>query len=95
MKRTLCAEELSRDVDGLAADDDNLLAAEQLLGDDAGETSEEVAFAVNDDLRLRSWSAGRPLLREKSGAFRAALLPNAVAQSSLTTGSKEDILAMC
>ena len=49
--RTLRAEELAGDVEGLAADDDDLLAVEELLGDDAGEATEEVALAVNDDLR--------------------------------------------
>lgn len=33
--RTLGAEELSRDVEVLTADDNDLLAAEELLGDDA------------------------------------------------------------
>ena len=47
---TLRAEEFSGDVDGLAADDDDLLSVEELLGDDAGETTEEMALAVNDDL---------------------------------------------
>ena len=50
-RRTLRAEELAGDVEGLAADDDDLLAVEELLGDDAGEATEEVALAVNDDLR--------------------------------------------
>lgn len=47
---TLCAEELSGDVDGLAADDDDLLAIEELLGDGAGKATEEMALAVDDDL---------------------------------------------
>ena len=49
-KRTLGAEELSRDVEGLAADDDNLLAVQELLGDSAGQTTEQMSLAVNDDL---------------------------------------------
>jgi hypothetical protein len=48
--RTLRAEELAGDVEGLAANNNNLLAVEELLGDDAGEATEEVALAVNDDL---------------------------------------------
>lgn len=48
--RTLGAEELSRDVEGLAADDNNLLAVEELLGDNGGETAKEMALAVNDNL---------------------------------------------
>lgn len=46
----LGAEELARDVEGLAADDNDLLAVEELLGDDAGEATKEVALAVDDDL---------------------------------------------
>lgn len=49
-RRTLRAEELSRDVESLATDDNNLLAAQQLLGNDTGETTQKVALAVNDDL---------------------------------------------
>lgn len=49
-RRTLRAEELSRDVESLAADDNDLLAAQQLLGNDTGETTQKVALAVNDDL---------------------------------------------
>lgn len=48
--RTLSAEELSRDVEGLAADDNDFLAVEELLGDNGGETTKEMALAVNDDL---------------------------------------------
>jgi hypothetical protein len=51
--RTLSAEELAGDVQGLAAHNDNLLAVEQLLGDGAGEATEEVPFAV-DDLSYKS-----------------------------------------
>ena len=50
MVRTLRAEELARDVEILAADDHNLLAAEQLLGDNAGQTAKQVALAIDDDL---------------------------------------------
>lgn len=48
--RTLSTEELSGDVQGLGADDDDLLAAKQLLGDDAGQTAQKVALAIDDDL---------------------------------------------
>jgi hypothetical protein len=47
-KRTLGAEELAGDVQGLAAHNDNLLSVEQLLGDGAGEATEEVPLAVDD-----------------------------------------------
>ena len=49
-KRTLGAEELSGDVDLLAANDDELLAVEKLLGHSGGQTTKEMALAVNDNL---------------------------------------------
>ena len=58
--RTLSAEELSRDVEGLAADDNNLLAVQELLGDGAGQATEQVSLAVNDDLYTAFWSAIAP-----------------------------------
>lgn len=48
--RTLSAEELSRDVEGLAADNNDLLAVQELLGDSAGQATEQVSLAVDDDL---------------------------------------------
>lgn len=50
-RRTLCAEELSGNVEGLAPDDNDLLSIEKLLGDDTGETTEKMTLAVNDDLK--------------------------------------------
>jgi len=47
-RRTLRAEELSRDVESLAAHYNNLLAIEQLLCDRAGQATEQVALSVND-----------------------------------------------
>lgn len=49
-RHTLRAEELARDVESLAADDDNLLAAKELLGDNGGESAKEMALAIDDDL---------------------------------------------
>lgn len=50
VERTLRAEELAGDVEGLTSHNDDLLTVEQLLGDSAGQTTEEVSFAVDDDL---------------------------------------------
>lgn len=47
-ERTLCAEELARDVKSLTSHDDDLLTVEELLGDGAGEATEQVALAVDD-----------------------------------------------
>lgn len=52
-RRTLGAEELAGDVEGLAAHNDDLLAVKQLLSDGAGEATEQVALAV-DDLENKS-----------------------------------------
>lgn len=49
--RTLRAEELAGDVKGLAANDYDLLAVQQLLGDNRGETAKEVALAIDHNLR--------------------------------------------
>lgn len=59
--RTLSAEELSRDVEGLAADDNDLLAVQELLGDSAGQATEQVSLAVNDDLYTPVLSAIAPM----------------------------------
>jgi uncharacterized protein YoxC len=50
VERTLRTEELAGDVEGLTSHNDDLLTVKQLLGDSAGQTTEEVSFAVNDDL---------------------------------------------
>jgi len=52
--RTLRAEELAGDVEGLTSHDDDLLAVEQLLGHNAGQATKEVSLAVNDDLYNKS-----------------------------------------
>lgn len=49
-RHTLGTEELAGDVEGLAADDDDLLAVEELLSNDRGETAKEMTLAVDDDL---------------------------------------------
>ena len=58
--RTLGAEELAGDVEGLASHNNDLLAVEELLGDGAGEATEQVALAVDD---LSALSARRPMER--------------------------------
>jgi hypothetical protein len=49
-RRTLSAEELARDVELLAADNNNLLTVQKLLGDSRGQATEKVALAVNNYL---------------------------------------------
>jgi hypothetical protein len=50
-EHTLSAEELAGDVEGFASHDNDLLAVEELLSDGAGEATQQVALAVNDNLR--------------------------------------------
>ena len=47
---TFRSEEFARDVEGFAADYDYFLAHEELFGDCAGQTTQQVAFAVHHDL---------------------------------------------
>lgn len=56
-RRTLRAEELAGDVELLAADNNNLLAVQELLGDRGGQAAEKVALAVDDNLCIPSASA--------------------------------------
>jgi hypothetical protein len=49
-RRTLSAEELSGDVEGFAAHNNDLLALEKLLSDGGGQATEEVALAIDGDL---------------------------------------------
>lgn len=51
--RTFCSEKLARDIESLAANDYYLLAIEQLFRDGAGQATQQVSFAVNDNLVIR------------------------------------------
>ena len=53
-KRTLRTEELAGDVEGFTSHNDDLLAIQQLLGDDTGQATEKVSLAINDDLHGES-----------------------------------------
>ena len=50
----LRTEELARDVKSLTADNNNLLAAQELLGDNGGESAKEMALAIDDDNLLEA-----------------------------------------
>lgn len=78
MEHTLGSEEFSRDVEGLASDNNNLLAVEELLCDCAGQTTQQVALAVDDNLNILS--------------AIMSFFPCAIRFVSRTTGSKDDIL---
>jgi hypothetical protein len=49
-EHTLRTEELSRDVQGLASHNDDLLTVSQLLSHSAGQPTKEVTLAVDGDL---------------------------------------------
>lgn len=49
MSSYLVAEEAAGDVDLLASHDNDLLAGQDLLGDDRGQSTKEVTLAINDD----------------------------------------------
>lgn len=86
--RTLRPEEFAGDVELLAAHHDDLLAVEQLLRDGAGQATEKVALAVNDNLyqvlrqRLCPYSSVRRQHPPAAGVF----------SGMRTTGSKVDIV---
>ena len=48
--RTLRTEELSRDVEGFASHNNDLLSVEELLSHGTGQTSKEVTLAIDRDL---------------------------------------------
>jgi hypothetical protein len=58
-RHTLGAEELSRDVEGLTADNNDLLTAKELLGDNGGESAKEMALAIDDDNLLEAGHRNR------------------------------------
>jgi len=57
--RTLSAKELPRDVQRFTADNDDLLAIEELLRNDAGEAAQQVTLAVDNNLTGEQRSAAR------------------------------------
>lgn len=93
--RTLRAEELARDVELLAADNNNLLAVQKLLGDSGGQAAEKVALAVDDNLCIsisHCCSSPYPTIHSISSGVvcvRAIAVRN---RGMRTTGSKVDIL---
>lgn len=91
-RRTLCAEELAGDVELLAADNNNLLAVQKLLGDSGGQAAEKVALAVDDNLCISiSHCCSAPYPPYFLQVVRVCAI--AIRYSGMrTTGSKVDIL---
>jgi hypothetical protein len=100
-RRTLGAEELAGDVEGLAAHNDNLLSVEQLLSDGAGEATEQVPLAV-DDLKFKSARGSRAMLPADRGQRRLCETATAnlggriscVRKVRTITGSKVDMVSI-
>jgi len=94
-RRTLSAEELAGDVELLAADDDDLLAVQQLLGDGGRQAAEEVALAVDDNLVRPSVYHIPNIQCSNPPPVRCALrCACKLYRGMRTTGSKVDILAV-
>jgi len=49
-RRTFRSKEFARDVQFFASNNDNLLAVQQLLGNNAGQPAKQMALAIDDDL---------------------------------------------
>lgn len=92
-RRTLGAEELARDVELLAADNNNLLAVQKLLGDSGGQAAEKVALAVDDNLCISiSHCCSSPCPSSIYPPGRAGARKGDSVSGMRTTGSKVDIL---
>jgi hypothetical protein len=73
----LVPEEAARNVDLLASHDDDFLAGENLLGDNRGQPTEEMALAIYDDRQRRECGHGdeSALSRRKYGERRGRSRP--------------------
>lgn len=93
-KRTLSTEELARDVERLASDNDDLLAVQELLRDRAGKTTEQVSLAINDNLKETRISCQPVLVPPKHMLqLHRATAVSKLNRSGRTTGSKVDIFS--
>ena len=87
IKRTLRTEELAGDVEGFTSHDDYLLAVQQLLGDGAGQATEKVSLAVNNDLTIQQQS-----VTTSPTSNIDIKIGHVMGGGKRTTGSKVDIL---
>lgn len=94
-RRTLRAEELARDVELLATNNNNLLAVQKLLGDSGGQAAEKVALAVDDNLCISiSLCCSVPIsdnILQVVWVWVCAIMRLGIG-GMRTTGSKVDIL---
>jgi len=99
-RRTLRAEELAGDVQGLTSHNDDLLAVEQLLGNGAGEATEQVPLAVDDlngelargsfTILWACWSAVVAGAGERQPLY--GMLESCIRSVRTMTGSKVDMV---
>jgi hypothetical protein len=93
-QHTLRTEELSRDVQILASDNDDLLAVKELLGHNGGQTAEEVALAIDGDLLQDTNISTIPAQESNISSMPHSKLSGVSIQEwRLTTGSKVDIVS--
>jgi hypothetical protein len=96
--RTLRTEELSRDVQGLASHNNDLLAIEQLLSNSACQPTEEMTLAIDCDLlhTVESASIAQISLIVEPESFSIVLTLSRDARriGRLTVGSKVDIFVL-
>jgi len=90
LRRTLSTEEFARDVESLRADNNDLLAVQQLLCDGTGETTEQVALAIDNNLDTHSHQYHVRMSQPRSVLWAPQILR--LGQAALTTGSNVDIL---
>ena len=94
-KLELSAEELARDVEGLGADNNDLLTVKELLGHNAGKTTKEVTLAVDDDNRLEGRHLARWFSLEKERIKREGIKNTALPVGLQTLKPSGENLLLC
>lgn len=87
-RRTFCAEEFAGDVERLASYYHDLLTIEQLLSHSAGQATQEMSLAIDNDLM----SNGYGVSRGTRVVSRSVAKPSRLNKVRLTTDSNVDIL---
>lgn len=87
-QRTFCAKEFAGDVESFASYYHDLLTVEQLLSHSAGQATQEMSLAIDDDLMSNGYGVSRGTRLDS----RSVGKPSRLNQERLTTGSKVDIL---
>lgn len=87
------------DVDLLAVDDDDLLAVQELLGDDGAETTEQVVAGVDDDglphFRRRGGSKQNEIIRHEVAIVRVYSCGRNIVTTPQSSNSTNKIMLCC